>query len=378
MTIIYFLIAIFILVGVHEFGHYLVAKLCGVHVIRFSIGFGKPIWKTQPNNPNATQWVLSSIPLGGYIKMLDGRDPEQIITDVNASMAFDRQVLWKRSLIVAAGPIANFLLAILLLTGIYSFGVKQIKPVMDLPPANSIAFELGINAGDEVLALKNLEVNETTKVLNSFNSESEILSWNRLRWKLLKAALLESPIVIQLRSSKDGVKYEVKITEGRWAQLDLKGDIYSQLGFLPQVKGERVNFDMRLPIAQATYAAVERVWDISVISGVNIVDLIRGKASLAQISGPISIADMAGKSAKFGIQSFLGFLALISISLGLLNLLPFPLLDGGQLMYDLWEFMTGSKVPLVVQGFLQRIGLLGLLTLTFYAVFNDISRVLSG
>lgn len=378
MTIIYFLIAIFILVGVHEFGHYLVAKLCGVHVIRFSIGFGKPIWKTQPNNPNATQWVLSSIPFGGYIKMLDGRDPEQIITDVNASMAFDRQVLWKRSLIVAAGPIANFLLAILLLTGIYSFGVKQIKPVMDVPPANSIALKLGINQGDEVIALKNLKVHETSKALDSFDLENEILSWNRLRWKLLKVALLQSPVVIQLRSFKDGAKYEVTITEDRLAQLDLKGDIYSQLGFLPQLKGERATFDQRLPIFKATYAALERVWDISVISVVNIVDLISGKASLEQISGPISIADMAGKSAKFGIQSFLGFLALISISLGLLNLLPFPLLDGGQLMYDLWEFMTGSKVPLVIQGFLQRIGLLGLLTLTCYAVFNDISRVLSG
>ena len=378
MTIIYFLIAIFILVGVHEFGHYLVAKLCGVHVIRFSIGFGKPIWKTQPNNSNATEWVLSSIPLGGYIKMLDGRDPEQIITDANVSMAFDRQVLWKRSLIVAAGPIANFLLAILLLTGIYSFGVKQIKPLMDQPPANSIAFKLGINAGDEVISLKNLELNETSKALDSFGSEKEILSWNRLRWKLLKVTLLQSPIVIQLRSFKDGAKYEVTITEDRLAQLDLKGDIYSQLGFLPHIKGEETTFDMHLPISQAAYAAVERVWDISVISVVNIVDLIRGKASLSQISGPISLADMAGKSAKFGIQSFLGFLALISISLGLLNLLPFPLLDGGQLMYDLWEFMTGSKVPLVVQGFLQRIGLLGLLTLTCYAVFNDISRVLSG
>jgi regulator of sigma E protease len=376
MTIFYFLIAIIILVGVHEFGHYLAARLCSVHVIKFSIGFGPPIWKSSPKTVNATQWVLAAIPLGGYIKMLDGRDPEQTITALNAPMAFDRQALWKRSLIVAAGPLANFLLAFLLLTGIYLFGVNQIKPVLAEPPVESLAYQLGIEAGDEVITW-DTEVSDNQKPSLSA-TESQILSWNRLRWKLLKATLLESPVYVGLRSAKDGSKYSVLISHDKLKQIDLNKDIYSQLGFIPRLKDDGVVFEMRLTIPLATYLAAERVWDISAISLLNIADLLTGKASLKQISGPISIADMAGKSAKVGFQPFLGFLALISISLGLLNLLPFPLLDGGQLMYDLWELISGKKVPLEVQGFLQRIGVMGLLTLTLYAIFNDISRVFHG
>ncbi len=374
MTVLFFLIAIVILVGIHELGHYSAAKLCGVQVLRFSIGFGRALWKSKPKNPTETEWVISSIPLGGYVKMLDGRDPSQTLTNDNCSMAFDRQKLWKRSFIVAAGPAANFILAFFLFTVIYVSGVTQVKPILDQPPINSVASKLGVNSGDEVI---NWNIGDKSDSMNSYN-EGDLISWNRLRWKLLKSTLLESPIELLMKSSKDGHKYTISISKNELSQIDLKGDIYTQLGFLPQIPNKSLTYELELPILSATYYAFERVWDISVISLVNVIDLISGKASLSQISGPVTIADMAGKSAKVGFQAFLGFLALVSISLGLLNLLPFPLLDGGQLMYDLWEFITGHKVPVEIQGFLQKIGILGLLLLTCYAFFNDISRLFSG
>lgn len=378
MTILYFLIAIIILVGVHELGHYSVAKLFGVQVLKFSIGFGKPIWKSTPKNSTDTQWSISTIPLGGYLKMLDSRDPEQAITSDNEHMAFDRQVLWKRSLIVAAGPAANFAFAFFLLTFIYLIGVSQVRPVLDMPPINSIAAKLGVNSGDEVIGWTNLKTHKTEVGTSNDANEGDLYSWNRLRWKLLKSALEESPIDILLKSSKDTSKYHVLISEKDFSQLDLKGDIYGQIGFIPQLRDKSLVYELDLPFWSCAYYAAERVWDISVISMLNVLDLIRGRASLSQISGPVSIADMAGKSARVGFQAFLGFLALVSISLGLLNLLPFPLLDGGQLMYDLWEFLSGHKVPSYLQGFLQKIGVFCLLLLTLYAFLNDIYRVFKG
>lgn len=376
MTILFFLIAILILVGIHELGHYSAAKLCGVQVIRFSIGFGKPIWKSKPKHPGDTEWVISSIPLGGYIKMLDGRDPDQTIVSSNASKAFDTQDLWKRALIVAAGPAANFILAFLLLTFIYITGVSQVNPILELPPTNSVAAKLKVTAGDEVIGW-NLGEERVDQIAN-LNSNDQLFSWNRLRWKLLKSVLLETPIQLQLKSSQGGGVYSVVVSQQLLAEINLNGDIYAQLGFIPQIRDKSSTYELNLPLTQAAYYAAERVWDISVISLANVADLVRGRASLNQISGPVSIADMAGKSAKVGFQAFLGFLALVSISLGLLNLLPFPLLDGGQLMYDLWEFMTGAKVSLQIQGYLQKIGLLGLLFLTLYALINDISRLFKG
>lgn len=371
MTILSFILAIFILVGFHEFGHFIVARWCGVRVLKFSIGFGHPLWKSKPQSHKDTQWVIGSIPLGGFVKMLDGRDPEQKIQDVDLHEAFDRQKLWKRSAIVAAGPIANFLLAWVLLTFLYFSGIPQIRATID-PGTASIASGLGIQTGDEVVAWT--PITQDQKTSSQELSFEEMQSWNRLRWKILKSVMLEEGFGLELKSQQGG-RYRVVFTQEKIASLNLGPDMFQNLGLKPLIQDPVKTFELQASLTESLYLGAERVWDISVISVVSIGHLLTGKASLQQLSGPIAIADLAGKSAQVGLAAYIGFLALISISLGVLNLLPFPLLDGGQLMYDLWEFGTGKRISLEIQGILQRIGMAGLFALTMFTLFNDVARL---
>jgi regulator of sigma E protease len=371
MTILSFLLAIFILVGFHEFGHFIVARWCGVRVLKFSIGFGKPIWKSKPKTIDDTEWVIGPIPLGGFVKMLDGRDPEQKIPQSELSKAFDQQKLWKRSLIVAAGPLANFLLAWIFLSLLYLSGVQQVRPIID-PGAHSLASSLGIQSGDEVLAWSSLSGKAQTS--SQEIDFEEMQSWNRLRWKLLKSVMLEEGFALELKAAQGG-RYRVVFTEEKIGKLSLGSEMFKDLGVKPLIQDPMKTFEFEGSFGQSLYMGAERVWDISVISVASIGHLLTGKASLQQLSGPIAIADLAGKSAQVGLTAYIGFLALISISLGVLNLLPFPLLDGGQLMYDLWELMTGKRVSLEIQGILQRIGMAGLFVLTLFTFFNDLTRL---
>lgn len=371
MTILSFILAIFILVGFHEFGHFIVARWCGVRVLKFSIGFGHPLWKSKPQSPRDTQWVIGSIPLGGFVKMLDGRDPELKIQDVDLHEAFDQQKLWKRSAIVAAGPIANFLLAWVLLTFLYFSGIPQMRAMID-PGTASIASGLGIQAGDEVVAWT--PISHEQKASSQELLFEEMQSWNRLRWKILKSVMLEDGFGLELKGQQGG-HYRVVFTQEKIASLSLGPDMFKDLGLRPLIQEQVKTFELQAPLTEALYLGAERVWDISVISVVSVGHLLTGKASLQQLSGPIAIADLAGKSAQVGLTAYIGFLALISISLGVLNLLPFPLLDGGQLMYDLWEFGTGKRVSLEIQGILQRIGMAGLFALTLFTLFNDVTRL---
>jgi len=370
MTLLSFLLAILILVGFHEFGHYSAARMCGVRVLKFSIGFGPALWESKPNDQTKTKWVIGTIPLGGFVKLLDGRDPEQKISANDLPHAFNRQALWKRSAIVAAGPLANFVLAIVLLTGLFSSGIQQVRPNID-PGTESVAYRLGISYGDQVIGWQS----EVPDGANAKQLTYEPLqSWNRLRWKLMKAVMQEESFAIQLKSSQRGT-YEVIFPASELTKLNFGPDLYKDLGLKPSFQEPIETFEMQLGFSESLSLAIERVWDISVISVQSIGHLVSGKASLSQLSGPVAIADMAGKTAQVGLSSYIGFLALISISLGILNLLPFPLLDGGQLMYDLWEFITGKQVSIEIQTFLQKIGLAGLLTLTLFTFMNDITRI---
>jgi regulator of sigma E protease len=371
MTVLSFLLAIFILVGFHEFGHFIVARWCGVRVLKFSIGFGKPIWKSKPKTVNDTQWVIGPIPLGGFVKMLDGRDPEQKISQSDLPQAFDQQKLWKRSFIVAAGPLANFLLAWIFLSLLYLSGIQQVRPIID-PGTQSLASSLGIQSGDEVVGWRSL----SGQAQSSFQQSDfdDMQSWNRLRWKLLKSVMLEEGFALELNAAQGG-KYSVVFTEEKIGGLSLGSEMFKDLGVTPLTQGPVKTFEFNASLAQSLYIAAERVWDISVVSVASMGHLLTGKASLQQLSGPIAIADLAGKSAQVGLTAYIGFLALISISLGVLNLLPFPLLDGGQLMYDLWELMTGKRVSLEIQSILQRIGMAGLLILSLFTFFNDLTRL---
>ncbi len=348
-SLLAFLVALGVLVSFHELGHYSAAKFCGVKVLKFSVGFGGSIWKYQ-KDVNSTEWAISSIPLGGYVKMDDE--------------SFKSKKLWQRSLIVAAGPIANFLLAILFLTVLFSSGVPQLPAKMVDPAKDTLAYEVGIYAGDQITGWKS----------EGEQSFRPIASWNQLRWRLMDALTAQKSFSLEVLDIQKKPQLIV-FNKEKLPKLSPNTDPISQLGLKPDTSEPIEWFELRLNPIQSIFTASERVWDISVVSVRMLAGIFTGESSMKQLGGPLSIADMAGKSAQVGWQSYLGFLALISISLGILNLLPFPMLDGGQLLYDVWELITGKRLPESWQNVLQRIGVAGLMLLTVLALFNDISRL---
>jgi regulator of sigma E protease len=439
-----FLVVLGILVVFHEAGHYLVARLAGVKVLRFSVGFGRVLWSRRYGR-DRTEFAVSAIPLGGYVKMADEREGELAPEDVARS--FNRASVGRRIAIVAAGPIANLLLAVLLYAGTFMAGIPGQKPVLAEPAANTPAAAAGLRAGDVVTAIDG----EATQ------------SFQDVRWQLLKA------------SGRDDIALDVRTIDDREArrvlslrsmqQSDWEGPFMQKLGLsadfgpplvdqaLPGKPAERAGLRpgdrilavddvaVRSPadVAAATNAKpggeivfrIERdraridvpitteVQDVAGrkvgIAGLRLkVDpavaeqlgttvrygpvraivegarktgelalftlkmlgrILTGDASLKNISGPITLADYAGQSAQAGALVFVGYLALISISLGVLNLLPVPLLDGGQLLYYLAEIVRGR--PLSDRAFEvgQRIGMAVLAALMALALFNDFSRL---
>ena len=372
ITLTAFLLTLGILVSFHEFGHFLAARLCGVHVLRFALGFGKPLFTYVARN--RTEWVVAAIPLGGYVKLLDGRESGQVIPESEKSHAFDTKPLWQRSLIVAAGPLANFILAIALFALIYMSGVSQLPARLDTPPESSLAAKLGIVTGDQVIGWKSLP-NDSENLVNSEGFDS-ILSWNVLRWKLLDAVTGQEGFVLELRGPSGGRSFKV------FKGLDLpqvrpETDPFLALGIRPQVTPQSDWFKLKLGPLDAFAYAAERVWLITKVSTRLMLGLFTGNTSIKQLGGPFSIADMAGKSAQFGWQPFLAFLSLLSISIGLLNLVPLPMLDGGQLLYDAWELVAGKRISVSMQEQLQKVGFFLLISLSLLALFNDLQRYLS-
>ena len=348
-SLLAFLVALGLLVSFHEYGHYSAARLCGVRVLKFSVGFGKSIWSHQ-KDASSTEWALSSIPLGGYVKM----DEE----------SFKSKKLWQRSFIVAAGPLANFLLAVVFLTILFGSGVPQIPSKLAEPVESSVAYKAGVYGGDTVIGWKS----------SGEDSFRPIVSWNQLRWRLLDAVTEPQGFVLQVKTSQ-GSTQDIVFKEENLPRLSPDSDPLAQLGIRPDLS-EPINvFELKMGLIDSIQTAVLRVWDISVISVRMLLGIFTGESSIKQIGGPLSIADMAGKSAQISWQSYLGFLAMISISLGILNLIPLPMLDGGQLLYDAWELLTGRRIPESWQNVLQRIGVGSLLFLTILALFNDISRL---
>ena len=348
-SLIAFLVAIGLLVSFHELGHYTAARVCGVRVLRFSVGFGKTLWTYQKSS-NSTEWAMSSLPLGGYVKM-----------DENS---FQSKPLWKRSFIVVAGPLANFVLAIIFLATLFVSGVPQIPSKLAEPAQASLAYEAGVFGGDTVTGWKQ----------GDHASFKPIVSWNQLRWRLLDAVTAKEGFILQVTTAK-GDQQAIVFKEEKMPKLAPDVDPLATLGVKPDLNEPVAVFELKLGLFESLRVAVERVWDVSVVSLRMLGGIFTGESSIKQIGGPLSIADMAGKSVQVGWQSYLGFLALISISLGILNLMPLPMLDGGQLLYDAWELLTGSKVPEAWQNVLQRVGVGSLMLLTILALFNDISRL---
>lgn len=374
MTIISFLIAIVLLVGFHEFGHYIVAKCCGIAVERFSIGFGPVLFRKKSSALLSTEFVISAIPLGGYVKMIDTRTHTNL-SDVEINHAFDKQVLWKRSLVVVAGPVANFILALVLLFCLYLSSPLQVKAILDQPSNNSIAAVSGLVEGDEVRGFAFLP-----KDSDGVDMSIEFMpidSWNRLRWKLLIATMKEEGFVLQVAHADSGDS-RVVFDHSEIKSIGLKSDMFAQLGLGLSKERPLPTFHLEIGIVESFLRSLERVHDITQVSLLSIKSLITGKASINQISGPIGIASMAGQSASSGLTAYIGFLVLISISLGIMNLLPLPMLDGGQLIFDFVELLRGKAVSLEIREIFTKLGLLGILALTGIAVFNDLTRLFHG
>lgn len=432
VELIAFAVAIGVLVVVHEYGHYRVARWCGVKVLRFSIGFGAPVarWVSKKTG---TEWTLSALPLGGYVKMLDERDPGDGIRASELPLAFNRQPVGKRIAIVAAGPIANFLLAIVLFSAVFATG-ETIVSIRTVGAG-------GAQGGDA----------------------EPVRSWSDLRWKLLGAAFDRKDVVLGARNRADGATYDFRVDLHGIADREIDDDFMSRLGlepgggsltvtsvlpggaaqqaglqagdklvsldgariggstrFIDDVKahagralalrieragvertvsivpqaqrddetGKQVgrigaalalqtpSVDVRYGVLESVELGVRRTWDISVYSLTMFGRMVTGEASLKNLSGPVTIADYAGKSARLGLSAFLSFLALVSISLGVLNLLPIPVLDGGHLLYYLVEAATGKAVSERWQLILQRAGLICIVALSAIALFNDLARLI--
>ena len=371
ITLVSFLLTLGILVSFHEFGHFLAARLCGVRVLRFSLGFGKPLFTYVARN--RTEWVVAAIPLGGYVKLLDGRDSGQLIPESEKSEAFDTKPLWQRSLIVVAGPLANFILAISLFAAIYMSGVAQLPARLDAPPESSLAAKLGIVAGDQVVGWKSLP--DDSENINLSEEFTPVLSWNVLRWKLLDALTGQEGFVLQFRGSLDERSF--KVFKGLdLPQMRPEVDPFLAIGIRPEMSSQSDWLRLKLGPLDALAYSTERVWLITKVSTRLMFGLLTGNTSIKQLGGPLSIADMAGKSAQFGWRPFLAFLSLMSISIGLLNLVPLPMLDGGQLLYDAWELVAGKRISVSMQEQLQKVGFFLLISLSLLALFNDLQRYL--
>lgn len=456
MTFITFIVTIGILVTIHEFGHFQVACWCNVKVLRFSIGFGKPLWQKTFGKDN-TEFVLAAIPLGGYVKMLDERELKEKENPINYSevelqRAFNRQSVWKRIAIVLAGPLANLLLAIVLYWGLFMLGVTGMRPIIGVVEENSLAAQASLKSGEiiqkvagnpvytwqearwalleESLESKTVEIEATnnnkellqhTLSFDGINNDAEIDVLKKIGLEPFKpnVSAIIGEILPGSAAEKAGFKLDDKILRIDGVEMDDWEQVVNIIKVSPnqklQFEIERAQKIMRInatpeavgdeneiigrmgagvKIEQAelnsflitlNYSpftslqkAIAKTWDTSIFSLKMLGKMLTGKVSLKGISGPVTIADYAGKSASLGLTTFLGFLALVSISIGVLNLLPIPVLDGGYLMYYMAEIFKGSPVSETVIKAGQKIGfgLLGLLMTI--ALFNDFNRLVAG
>lgn len=461
LTLIAFLIAIFILVVVHEYGHYKMAVLCGVKVERFSVGFGPVLWRWKPKN-SETEYVLSALPLGGYVKMVDEREGD--VAAVDLPRAFNRQSLKKKAAIVAAGPICNLILAVFLYSLVAWIGQNELQAIIASPRPNSIAEQAGFQGKDKILGVVNKDELESANLDLAGTAYKPILSFSDFAWEITQYGLnkedihlvvertnLSKPIILKLPLSQSSTEEVGKsfivelgfiapysepvietLVKGQAAESAglQKGDKILKVGdqsindtatLVTWVRAQNTSEheksvkiwtilrngteqELAVPIKVVTengqalgkigiefqknaatiivqksftegiYSAFVRTYEMSVIMLKTLGKMIIGQASVKNISGPISIAEYAGKTASFGLAAYLSFLGVVSVSLGVLNLLPLPVLDGGHLMYYLWEGITKRPVSEQVNLWLQKLGLFIVLMMMVIGVYNDIMR----
>ncbi|UOD29741.1 RIP metalloprotease RseP [Massilia violaceinigra] len=437
-----FLCALGPLIILHELGHYLVARLCGVKVLRFSLGFGKVIWSRR-FGPDQTEWVISMLPLGGYVRMLDDRDPAtRAMSEADQAREFTRKSVWQRIAIVAAGPVANFLVAIAVFGSLYMVGMDEIGTRVRAMEASTPAYQAGLRGGDRIVAV---------------NGEA-VATYTELRWETLKAVFDKGGVRLDV-VQQGGARYSATLPPAALAGKDVEGDVLGELGiavFLSPVTigeipdpagpaaragmqpGDRVISIDGKPVADgaalmklvgnacgrtlefvveragrtltlavtpelnkatnlwrmnaqvisqpemvevalgpidAIAAGARSTWQQAIMSLKMIGKMVTGQISLANLTGVVTIADYAGKTARMGPEVFLSFIAVVSVSLGVMNLLPIPVLDGGLLLYYSLEVLTGRRLPDRVVELAQSAGVVFLVMLMALALYNDVNRL---